>query len=136
MRCRRYARHVKILRPAAILAFVIDVVLVGVFVIIGRVSHKEALTAVGILTTFWPFAAALILAWAITRNWRSPYRVLWSGVSLWILTVILGMVFRVIGSQDVAISFAIVALIVLGVFLLGWRVIARLLTRGRRGSRG
>jgi hypothetical protein len=122
----------KPLRRAAILSFVIDVILVAVFVVIGRASHKEAITVAGILVTFWPFAAGLVLAWIVTRNWRTPTRVLWSGISLWILTVLFGMIFRLIGAQDVAISFAIVAFIVLGVFLVGWRAIVRLATRGRR----
>jgi len=126
----------KLRRRSAILSFVIDVILVAVFVVIGRVSHKEALTTVGILTTFWPFASGLVLAWIVTRNWRTPTRVVWSGISLWILTVIFGMVFRLIGGQSVAISFAIVALVVLGVFLLGWRAIVRLATRGRRARVG
>jgi peptidoglycan/LPS O-acetylase OafA/YrhL len=123
-------------RNTAILSFVADLILVAVFVVIGRVSHKEALTAVGVLTTFWPFAAGLVLAWIVTRNWRTPTRVVWSGISVWVLTVIFGMIFRLIGAQDVAISFAIVALIVLGVFLLGWRAIVRLSTRGRRTRLG
>jgi uncharacterized MnhB-related membrane protein len=122
----------KPLRRAAILSFVIDVILVAVFVVIGRVSHKEALTATGILVTLWPFAAGLVLAWVVTRNWRTPTRVVWSGISLWILTVLFGMIFRLVGAQDVAISFAIVALAVLGVFLVGWRAIVRLATRRRR----
>jgi hypothetical protein len=57
---------------------------------------------------------------------------------VWILTVFIGLAIRVAtGQGDVdgnplPISFVIVATIVLGVFLLGWRGIARLVLRGTR----
>ncbi len=44
----------------------LDLVLVLVFAIIGRASHGEALTPVGILVTGWPF----LVAGASDRCWR------------------------------------------------------------------
>jgi hypothetical protein len=43
--------------------------------------------------------------------------------------VALGMLLRVVGGQGTAVAFIIVALAFLGLFLLGWRLIARFLTR-------
>ncbi len=58
-----------------------------------------------------------------------------TGVVVWVLTVFIGLAIRVAtGQGDVdgnplPISFVIVATIVLGVFLLGWRALVRLLQR-------
>jgi hypothetical protein len=52
-------------------------------------------------------------------------------VSAWLGTVALGMALRVVSGQGTAVSFVIVALIFLGLFLLGWRLLARLAARRR-----
>jgi hypothetical protein len=39
------------------------------------------------------------------------------------------MILRVVAGQGTAAAFIVVALAFLGLFLLGWRVLARLLTR-------
>ena len=39
--------------------------------------------------------------------------------------LVLGMVFRVVSGQGTALAFAGVALAFLGLFLLGWRLLAR-----------
>lgn len=53
------------------LGFALDAVLVLVFVLIGRGSHDEGSALIGLLTTLWPFLAALLLGWVVTRSWRS-----------------------------------------------------------------
>jgi hypothetical protein len=118
------------------LAQVFDVVLVLAFVLIGRVSHGEDLSILGILTTLWPFLVALVLGWIVTRSWRAPFRVFWNGVAIWVITVLVAMLLRAVSGQGVEASFVVVAAIVLGVFLLGWRAIALLVTRKRRPSTG
>ena len=119
-------------RRAVIVGFVIDLVAVLVFVIVGRVSHHEALDAVGILVTFWPFLIGLVLGWAISRSWKAPFRIFWNGVTVWIVTVLIGVIFRVATGQDSPISFTLVAGLVLGILFLGWRAIALLVRRIRR----
>jgi FtsH-binding integral membrane protein len=47
-------------------------------------------------------------------------------VGAWLGTVVLGMVFRVVSGQGIAPAFIAVALAFLGLFLLGWRLLARL----------
>ena len=42
-------------------------------------------------------------------------------------TVVLGMIFRQVAGEGTAPSFVVVATTVLGVLLLGWRLVARLL---------
>ena len=119
----------------ALLAFGIDVVLLLVFVLIGRRSHGEAASAAGIVTTLWPFLVGLLAGWLVTVAWRRPLAVLWSGVPIWLMTVALGMLIRVSVGQGVQLSFIVVATIALGVFLVGWRLVALPVVRRRRGLR-
>ncbi|GGF40312.1 DUF3054 domain-containing protein [Subtercola lobariae] len=127
-------------RPAAtstiVLAAVADVVLVLVFVLIGRSSHSEGFSLGGTLVTFWPFAVGLLVGWLATRAWRYPVRVVLPGIPIWLFTVVVGMFLRVLSGQGVEVSFVIVALIVLGVFLLGWRLIASAISKRGAGRTG
>ncbi|MFF0488952.1 DUF3054 domain-containing protein [Nocardia sp. NPDC004068] len=124
----------------------LDALLVLVFCAIGRRSHDEAVLP-GLLRTFWPFASGLLLGWLLALwlfaraesstaargfedRGRLPTAVLtgfdarrlWpTGVVVWLGTLIGGMVLRAVSGQGVAVSFVIVAAVVLGFFLLGWR---------------
>ncbi|MCU1478763.1 MAG: rane protein, partial [Subtercola sp.] len=89
----------------------------------------------GSLVTFWPFAVGLVVGWLATRAWRYPVRVVLPGIPIWLFTVAVGMFLRVLSGQGVEVSFVIVALIVLGVFLLGWRFITSAVTKRKRSSR-
>lgn len=102
----------------------IDAILVVVFVLIGRRNHEEGFALAGVLTTLWPFLVGLAVGWLVFRAWRSPLRVVWTGIGIWMSTVTLGMLLRLATGQGTAFSFVIVATVVLGVFLLGWRAIA------------
>ena len=110
-------------------ALLADVVLVLVFVAIGRRSHEESSALVGVATTAWPFLVGLALGWAAARAWRSPVLLWPTGVLVWVLTVVVGLVLRVVSGAGTAFSFVVVATVVLGVFLLGWRAVVRLLHR-------
>lgn len=109
------------MKPASLVvrAAIFDTAAVLIFVLIGRISHKENL--LGALNTLWPFLVGLAIGWGIARAWRHPSRVLWTGVLVWISTVIVGMLFRLLTQQPVQLSFVIVATIVLGLFLFSWR---------------
>lgn len=114
------------------LAAALDVGLVTVFAVIGRRSHAEAADAVGLFRTLWPFLAGLALGWALARAWRAPLAVR-RALVVWPVTVAVGMLLRVASGQGVQVSFVVVATVVLGVFLLGWRAIgaiARLVAAG------
>jgi len=63
------------------------------------------------------------------RGWRRPLALRPAGLAAWLGTVALGMLLRVVSGQGTAVAFIFVALGFLGLFLLGWRLIARLLTR-------
>jgi Protein of unknown function (DUF3054) len=110
-------------------AVVLDVCCVLIFVIIGRASHTQGESLAGIASTSWPFLCGLGAGWAAARAWRRPLALRPAGLAAWLSTVALGMLLRVVSGQGTAVAFIIVALAFLGLFLLGWRVIARFLTR-------
>ncbi|GAA4482669.1 DUF3054 domain-containing protein [Rhodococcus olei] len=105
----------------------VDVVLVVVFCAIGRRSHDEANAVTGLLTTAWPFLGGLALGWianeALYRDKARPASVVPAGIVIWFCTLVGGMLLRVVSGQGTALSFILVAGIVLAVFLLGWRAI-------------
>ena len=111
------------------LAVILDCCCVLVFVIIGRASHTKGESLGGIASTAWPFLAGLAGGWLATRAWRRPFLVWPAGVAAWLGTVALGMTLRVVSGQGTAFAFVGVALAFLGLFLLGWRLLAGL----RRG---
>jgi Protein of unknown function (DUF3054) len=65
------------------------------------------------------------------RAWRSPTRVVWTGIGIWIATVAVGMALRAVSGQGTAVSFVVVATLVLGLFLIGWRGLTLLAVRRR-----
>ncbi|WP_417505457.1 DUF3054 domain-containing protein [Microbacterium sp.] len=113
-------------------AVIVDIVLVLVFAAIGRASHDE--NPAGFLLTAWPFLIALavghVLAALLPGRPRRPWSVLW-GTVVWVVTVAGGMLIRVLSGDTAEAPFIIVATIVLGVFLVGWRAITALLRRRR-----
>jgi len=114
---------------SARVAVLLDVCCVLIFVIIGRASHTKGETLSGIASTAWPFLAGLVVGWAGARAWRRPLLLRPVGLTVWLVTVALGMVLRVISGQGTAAAFIIVALAFLGLFMLGWRLLARLVAR-------
>ena len=114
---------------SAWLAVLLDACCVLVFVVIGLASHSDGETPAGILSTAWPFLCGLAAGWAFSRAWRHPLALRPAGLSAWLFTVVLGMVLRVVSGQGTAAAFVVVALAFLGLFLLGWRLLARLVSR-------
>lgn len=108
-----------------------DVASVLVFVVAGRANHGAEESATGILHTAGPFLIALALGWAVTRAWQDPVS-LRVGAGVLAVTVGAGMVLRrVVFDDGTQLSFVLVAGAFLTLFLLGWRVGARLADRRR-----
>jgi hypothetical protein len=118
------------------LAVVLDCCCVLAFVIIGRASHAKGESLGGIASTAWPFLAGLAVGWLGARAWRRPLGLFPAGVGAWLGTVGLGMVFRVVSGQGTAAAFIGVALAFLGLFLLGWRLVAGVWVRVAGNRRG
>ena len=108
---------------------VLDIACVLIFVIIGRASHTKGESLAGIASTSWPFLAGLGVGWLAARGWRRPLAIRPEGLVIWLCTVALGMILRVVSGQGTALAFIVVALAFLALFLLGWRLLARLAAR-------
>jgi hypothetical protein len=100
-----------------------DLGCVLLFVVIGRANHHDGGGAAGLWDTFWPFATGAVAGLLVTRWWRRPAALLPTGVGVWLATVTVGMVLRVLAGQGTAIAFILVAVAFLGLFQLGWRLL-------------
>jgi hypothetical protein len=117
------------------LASVADGAAVLLFAAVGRLSHAEGVTPLGVLEVAWPFLAGGAVGTLVGRTWRRPES-LPSGAAVWAGTLVGGMLLRAITGGGVQISFVIVAATVLGVLQLGWRLVHRLLwSRTRDGEK-
>ncbi len=119
-------------RPAtATFAAGADVLAVLVFAAVGRSSHAEGVTALGVLTTAVPFLLGLLVGWLVGRAWRTPLR-LPVGVAVWVGTVAVGFGVRAAFTHRLPLTFVLVAGTSLALFLLGWRAVAHMIARPRR----
>jgi hypothetical protein len=109
------------------IAIAIDVVLVVAFAAIGRASHESGVLGddgLGLFTTAWPFVAALAVGWLVSLAWRRPFAPLRAGVPIWAVTVMGGMLLRMLSGQGTALPFVVVATLTLLLLLVGWRAVA------------
>lgn len=121
-------------RRTAVLALLADIVLVVVFAAIGRATHDGDVlgpAGSGLATTAWPFVAGLLVGWAVSVGWRRPLAPLRTGLPVWGVTLVAGMLLRAVSGQGVAVAFVIVAAITLALFLVGWRTVAAITARVR-----
>lgn len=116
-------------RRTAVRAACADAALILVFAAIGRDAHQRGEIITGVLATAWPFLAGAALSWLALRLWRSPLSLWPSGIGVWLGTVAVGMLLRAATGQTVVLPFVIVALLSLGLFLLGYRLLAAALRR-------
>jgi hypothetical protein len=120
------------LRRVALLSFGIDVALVTVFAALGRSSHAREATILGLWTTACPFLFGLTVIWVSARLWRRPLLPVFAGLSAWSGTVLIGLATRFLIVGSVAIAFVLVAIAVLGLFLVGWRLVVQVVRRARQ----
>lgn len=107
------------------MTILIDLVLVVVFCVIGRLSHAEGIFSdlPGLLNTTWPFVLAALLAHMVLLLRKAQSDRMLPGVMVWFLTVVIGLLLRWFSGQGTAVPFVIVATLTLALFLLGWRAI-------------
>jgi len=110
----------------------VDLLLVGVFAVVGRLSHYGSLSLGGWWTTAWPFLAGALLAWAVLAVTRRPAGAVTSGVVVWLGALVGGMLLRQASGQGTATPFVVVATLVLGALLVLPRAVPRVGARARR----
>ena len=114
-----------------IVAIIADLLLVLAFAIIGRASHAEALDLDGIQRTALPFLAGTLMAWIGFLLKRHRGTTVLNGVFVWAMTVVLGILFRLLLGDTAEFAFIVVTMLVLAVFLIGWRAVLHLVRRSR-----
>lgn len=102
----------------------LDLVIVVVFVAIGRRTHHHGESFAGLCSTIWPFAVGLGLAWVLLLVRRRDGASAGDGAVIAVVTVAVGMVLRVLAGQGTAAAFVVVALVFLGGSMVGLRVLA------------
>lgn len=121
-------------RSTALLA---DVVAIALFALFARIAHRTddmPLNAMGWLSTWWPFLIGVLASWAIITVRRlDGHRVFPAGIMTWVVTVVVGLGIWALRNGDVPHwSFILVASIMSGLLLLGWRGIVRGVRRRSR----
>ncbi|MBA4103553.1 MAG: DUF3054 domain-containing protein [Arthrobacter sp.] len=119
-------------KPLLLGAAAADVVLILVFAAVGRDAHQRGDILAGVLQTAWPFLAGAALGWLVARAWRDPLSVRRAGLAVWLGSVAGGMTLRAVTGQTVVLPFVIVALLSLGVLLVGYRLLLAGARRRRR----
>jgi Protein of unknown function (DUF3054) len=123
-------------RPAVgtAVSTVLDVCCVLLFVVIGRHTHHDGDSLPGIWHTAWPFLAGLCIGLLAARSWRRPLSIVPTGIAAWLGAALAGMLIRVLAGQGTAVAFVGVTLAFLALFLVGWRVAARIVSGWLRSA--
>ena len=108
----------------------VDTLVVLVFAGIGRASHHESNPVLDSLQTAWPFLVGVAVGWLLVRavSGRLPLAVR-AGWPVWLCAVVVGMLLRQLTGRGTAFAFILVATVFLGIFLMGWRLLAEVWSR-------
>ena len=113
------------------LPFVIDALLIVVFVFIGTRNHDTDKDLAGVLSTSAPFIIGLACGWWAASGWKNPFAVQ-TGIVVWMATVVIGMLLRnFMWDRGTAVAFIIVATVFNALTLIGWRVVRENITQRR-----
>lgn len=127
-----FNRPATLRRGPVVAAALADLVLILVFAAIGRDAHARGDIISGAFLTAWPFLAGAAAGWLATRAWRRPLAPGRAGVGVWLGSLVGGMLLRALTGQTVVLPFVIVALVSLGILLVGYRLLYALVLRVRR----
>lgn len=111
---------------SAVISVVLDVCAVLAFVAIGRHTHHDGDNLAGVLYTAGPFLGGLVIGLLAVRAWRRPLALVPTGLGAWLGAAVAGMIIRVLAGQGTAAAFIVVTLAFLGLFILGWRIVYRI----------
>ncbi len=108
------------------ISLLLDVLVVLLFAVVGRASHSEGLSVLGVLGVAWPFGAGMLGGWLVAAGLAQvPMSRVRAGVLVWLATVAGGMSIRALTGQGSAPAFVVVAALTLGLGVLGWRLVLR-----------
>lgn len=109
-----------------------DAVAILAFAIFARLAHNTPdapFTVLTVLGTFWPFLLGGIAGHAICLGLKKPaFPVVPGGIIVWLSTAVAGLgIWALRHGEMPHWSFIIVATVMSGLLLLGWRIAVRLL---------
>lgn len=133
-------RQTDVVKPENRLAVAVglDTFAVVLFVALGLRTHDDESAYAAILETAAPFLLGLGAGWIVARAWKRPTAI-FTGLVIWPVTVLVGMVLRrVMFDRGTAASFVVITTLFLGACLIGWRTVWRLVEgrRARQSSGG
>lgn len=112
---------------------IIDAVLIVIFAIIGVSSHDGDIGVANVARVAIPFLVPYLLFALAIKPSKLIHNIFPVGIALWLLTVILGPMLRLVIFHDTsALAFILVTAGALGAFLLGRRGISTLVSRKRK----
>lgn len=101
-----------------------DVLVVLVFVLIGRRTHDEGSALGGVVSTAAPFLLALVLGWLLSGSLQEPLAGK-AGIGTWFITLVVGMLLRrFLFDGGTAPAFVVVASVFLFLTMVTWRFVA------------
>ena len=111
------------------IAAALDAASIVVFAAVGVRSHEIDSGFGDVFTIAAPFLIGLAVGWLVARAWDAPFAFR-TGVIAWVATILVGMLLRrFVFDRGTAMSFVIVTTLFVGACLLGWRVVARVVSR-------
>lgn len=122
-------------KVSAITSVALDVVAVGAFIALGRKTHAETGLA-GFFNTLWPFLVGLVAGWVALSyaHTKAQWRVFhpWpAGAVVWLATAGVGLGVRAVSGGGISGGFPLVAIGVIGVLVIGWRLVTIAVLRFR-----
>lgn len=97
-----------------------------VFAMVGAMAHDRGVTLGTVAGIAWPFLIGAGVGWAVVRSRSGRWPLdLGAGITVWALSLILGLLLRALTGGGVAVSFVLVAAGVTALIMLGWRVLYR-----------
>lgn len=118
-------------------ALIADIIAIAVFALLARIAHQTdamPLTVAGWLSTWWPFLLGVLVSWGLILALKlDGHRVFPAGLLAWVVTVVVGLAVWSFRNGDIPHwSFVLVATIMSGLLMLGWRGVVRLAGRRQR----
>ncbi len=103
-----------------------DALAIALFALLARMAHQSEempFTFAGWLSTLWPFLLGVVLAWVVIAALKwDGVRIVPAGLSAWIITAVTGLAIWGLNNGSVPHwSFIIVASVMSGLLMLGWR---------------
>jgi len=116
--------------------YAVDVVAILLFAALGRRNHDEGSTVTGLLVVAWPFVAGWTIAWFATRLDRDP-RSPMAALRALAVAIPVALLLRVATGRGIAPAFIVVAIVFLGLVLVGRRALVSAIgsRRQRRAAR-